>query len=43
MKSYLNELGYNVSEDEVIDIINEVDYDGSGTIEFEEFLIIMKK
>ena len=41
MQSYMKELGFELSEDQVIDIINDVDYDGSGTIEFEEFLIIM--
>ena len=37
----MSDLGYDLTEDEIIDIINDVDYDGSGTIEFEEFMIIM--
>jgi len=34
----LERLGFNVSEDEVMDMIQEVDTDGNGTIEFDEFV-----
>lgn len=33
----------NVTEEEVQDRINEVDYDGNGNIEFEEFVLIQSK
>lgn len=36
-------LGQNPTETEVQDMINEVDEDGSGSIDFEEFLEMMAK
>ena len=36
-------LGQNPTESEVQDMINEVDEDGSGSIDFEEFLEMMSK
>jgi calmodulin len=36
-------LGQNPSEQELIDLINEVDIDGSGTIDFPEFCQMMKR
>lgn len=35
--------GVEISDDAVQDMINEVDYDGNGTIEFQEFLLINQK
>ena len=39
----LRTLGQNPTETEVQDMINEVDEDGSGSIDFEEFLEMMAK
>ena len=36
-------MGQNPTEDELLNIVLEVDVDGNGTIEFEEFLSLMKK
>lgn len=33
----------NISETELRDMVNEVDQDGNGTIEFNEFLQMMSK
>ena len=33
----------DLSDDAIIDIINSVDADGNGQIEFDEFKIIMKR
>lgn len=38
----LRSLGQNPTEDELQDIIDEVDADGSGTVDFEEFVKLMK-
>merc|ERR1712146_493481 len=35
-------LGFTPTKQDVIDMINEVDADGSGTIEYEEFLQMMQ-
>ena len=35
-------LGFNPTKDEVADLIYMVDDDGSGTIEFDEFLNLMQ-
>lgn len=39
----MNLLGMSLSDEEVVDMMVEVDVDGSGTIEFDEFLVIMDK
>ncbi|VDD97767.1 unnamed protein product [Enterobius vermicularis] len=36
-------LGQNPTEQELLDMINEVDCDGSGSIEFPEFCQMMKR
>ncbi|KAL0581448.1 translation elongation factor EF1B gamma [Marasmius crinis-equi] len=39
----MRSLGQNPSEVELQDMINEVDVDGNGTIDFHEFLAMMAK
>lgn len=39
----MRSLGQNPTEAELQDMVNEVDADGSGTIEFPEFLNLMAK
>jgi len=39
----MRSLGQNPTEAELQDMINEVDVDGSGTIDFPEFLTMMAK
>lgn len=39
----LKELGHDVSEEELREMIAEVDVDGSEEIEFKEFLTLMKR
>ena len=39
----MRQLGQNPTEAELQDMINEVDADGSGSIEFDEFKILMHK
>ena len=39
----MRSLGQNPTEAELQDMINEVDIDGSGSIEFNEFLAMMAK
>jgi calmodulin len=36
-------LGQNPTEQELLDMVNEVDIDGSGTIDFSEFCQMMKR
>ena len=36
-------MGQNPTEDELLNLVLEVDIDGNGTIEFEEFLNMMKQ
>jgi hypothetical protein len=36
-------LGQNPTEQELLDMVNEVDVDGSGTIDFGEFCQMMKR
>lgn len=39
----MRSLGQNPTEAELQDMINEVDADGNGTIDFKEFLTMMAK
>merc|ERR1711997_1046624 len=39
----LRAMGQNPTEDELLNLVLEVDIDGNGTIEFEEFLSMMKQ
>ena len=36
-------MGQNPTEDELLNLVMEVDIDGNGTIDFPEFLDMMKK
>ncbi|XP_052768599.1 calmodulin-beta-like [Mya arenaria] len=39
----MRSLGQDPSEQELVDMINEVDMDGNKTIDFDEFCLMMKK
>uniref|UniRef100_A0A1I8ESN8 EF-hand domain-containing protein n=1 Tax=Wuchereria bancrofti TaxID=6293 RepID=A0A1I8ESN8_WUCBA len=39
----MRSLGQNPTEQELLDMVNEVDIDGSGTIDFPEFCQMMKR
>ena len=39
----LRSMGQNPSNKELVDMIGEMDEDGSGTVDFEEFVILMKR
>jgi Ca2+-binding EF-hand superfamily protein len=39
----IKSLGQNPSKEELYEIINDVDSDGNGTIEFGEFLNLMSR
>ena len=39
----LRSMGQNPSEQELKEMISEMDEDNSGTVDFEEFVILMKK
>ena len=39
----MKSLGQNPTEDELTDMINEIDEDGNGTVDFDEFLSMMIK
>mgnify|MGYP001263167269 CR=1 FL=1 len=43
LATVMRSLGQNPTEAELQDMINEVDIDGSGSIEFNEFLTMMSK
>lgn len=39
----MRSLGQNPKEEELNEMINEIDEDGNGTVDFDEFLIMMSK
>ena len=39
----MRSLGQNPNEEELDNMIKEIDEDGNGTVDFEEFLIMMSK
>lgn len=39
----MRSLGHNPSQDDIMDMIKEVDKNGNGKIEFNEFLLLMDK
>jgi len=39
----MKKLGLNPTEAELQDMINEIDYDGNGTIDFEEFISLISR
>ena len=39
----MRSMGQNPTEDELLNLVMEVDIDGNGTIDFPEFLDMMKK
>ena len=39
----MRSLGQNPNDEELDDMIKEIDEDGNGTVDFEEFLIMMSK
>lgn len=43
LATVIRSLDQNPTEEELQDMINEVDSDGNGTIEFVEFLTLMAK
>ena len=36
-------MGQNPTEDELMNLVMEIDIDGNGTIDFDEFVAMMKK
>ena len=36
-------MGFRPTEEELVDLVNEIDEDGNGTVDFEEFLVMMSK
>ena len=36
-------MGQNPTEDELLTLVMEIDIDGNGTIDFDEFVAMMKK
>jgi len=43
LKKAVTELGENISDEEIMEMIEEADRSGDGTINFEEFYRVMKK
>jgi calcium-binding protein CML len=43
LATVINQLGQNPSEEEMQEMIREVDSNGNGTVEFNEFLALMEK
>ena len=39
----MRSLGQSPKDEELTDMINEIDEDGNGTVDFEEFLVMMAK
>ena len=39
----MRSMGKNPTEDEILELVMEVDLNGDGTIDFHEFLEMMKK
>ena len=39
----MRSMGQNPTEDELLELVMEIDLDGNGTIDFTEFLEMMKK
>ena len=43
LKQLLNNIGQNPSDSEIQDMINEIDIDGDGKINFDNFITLMEK
>ncbi|KAJ2355702.1 hypothetical protein GGF43_002530, partial [Coemansia sp. RSA 2618] len=43
LRDVMQTLGSNPKEEDLRDMINEVDVDGNGTIDFEEFMMMMER
>lgn len=43
LKKLVTSLGYNITEAELMDMMNQIDSDGNGAIDFPEFLSLMTK
>ena len=43
LATVMRSLGQNPKEEELNEMINEIDEDGNGTVDFDEFLIMMSK
>ncbi|KAL9965780.1 hypothetical protein ACROYT_G029625 [Oculina patagonica] len=43
LKKLVTSLGYNITEAELMDMMNQIDSDGNGAIDFPEFLALMTK
>lgn len=43
LKKLVTSLGYNITEAELMDMMNQIDADGNGAIDFPEFLALMSK
>ena len=43
LETVMRSLGQNPKEEELNEMINEIDEDGNGTVDFDEFLIMMSK
>lgn len=43
LATVIRSLGQNPTKEELLDMMNEVDVDGNGTIEFNEFLHLMAR